>query len=478
MPIRLRLALWYGGLTGVIVLICCLITYAVHTRAHYDDVDRVLTGTSLHVADEFLAAPTPAEAMAVVAVPVSPDVAMRIYGVDGRVLADSPNDGRMPAVDPVALRAHPVAHPFDALAALAPPLQAVHAGQGTFGLARATDGTRWRLYLLSLGQTGESLVAATPIGQLDTAAVRLRWLLIAVSAAGALVALVAGRLLAGRALRPVAALSETAAAIANSVSFERRVPLLDGPRDELGQLASAFNAMLDKLQQAYQAQQRFVSDASHELRAPLTAIQGNLDLLHRRRAAMSSAEQQEALDEAGREADRLARLVADLLALARADAGVSLRRERVELDRDVLEALRESRQLVRGQTLALGMFTPVIVLGDEDRLKQLLLIVLDNALKYTPAGGTVTVDLVVRDSVAEVQVRDTGVGIPAADLPHVFERFYRADPGRARDPDGTGLGLPIARWIAEQHQGSITLASEPGQGTTATIRLPTAAAAA
>jgi two-component system OmpR family sensor kinase len=242
-------------------------------------------------------------------------------------------------------------------------------------------------------------------------------------------------------------------------------------RDELGHLAQTFNNMLESLEGAYRIQERFVSDASHELRAPLTVIQGNLELLHRQQS-MPEVERAEALAEAEREAARLGRLVAELLTLARADAGVVIKHNPVDLDGVVLEAFHEARQLAHGQILALEPFEPVRVDGDEDRLKQLILILLDNALKYTSAEGRVTLGLRKRDGNAEIIVQDTGVGISAEDLLHVFERFYRADPARSRDPGGTGLGLPIARWIAEQHGGRLTLSSEMGRATTAIVSLP------
>jgi len=164
--------------------------------------------------------------------------------------------------------------------------------------------------------------------------------------------------------------------------------------------------------------------------------------------------------------------VADLLVLARADAGISLKRCPVDLDAVVLEAYREARHLPQGQVLALDPFETARVEGNEDRLKQLLLILLDNALKYTPATGRVTLGLHRRENDVELVVHDTGVGIAPEDLPLVFERFYRADPARSRDPGGTGLGLPIARWIVEQHDGTLTLESKPGQGTAARVLLP------
>jgi two-component system OmpR family sensor kinase len=214
-----------------------------------------------------------------------------------------------------------------------------------------------------------------------------------------------------------------------------------------------------------------VADASHELRAPLTSIQGNLEILERQ-ANLPGEERMEAIGEASREAHRLARLVADLLALARADAGVPLRQEPVEMDRVLMDSVAEARHLTHGQRLEVEHLEPAVVAGDPDRLKQLVLILLDNAIKYTPPDGRVTVRLQQNGTGIEVSVRDTGIGIPREDLPRVFDRFYRADPARSRDPGGTGLGLSIARWIAEQHGGAISLDSHPGKGTTAIVRLP------
>jgi two-component system, OmpR family, sensor kinase len=239
-------------------------------------------------------------------------------------------------------------------------------------------------------------------------------------------------------------------------------------------LALTFNEMLDSLERAYRAEQRFVGDASHELRAPLTAIQANLDLLERR-PNMSEEDRATAIGDASREAHRLARLVADLLALARADAGVAIRRLRVELDRALLETLSAARPLGRGQDLEISDLVPSAVEGDEDRLRQLLLILLDNAFKYTPSDGTVTIGLTRENGWAVVTVADSGVGIPADEIPRVFERFYRADPARSRDPGGTGLGLAIARWIIQQHGGEISLESKLDQGTTVRVRLPVVA---
>ncbi|MBI3978482.1 MAG: HAMP domain-containing histidine kinase [Chloroflexi bacterium] len=470
MSLRLRLALWYGSLTGLVIMAVSLLAYAAHSRALYDQVDRSLVGAVEHVVGAYTVQQTSHELTAMLSTPILPNVAVRVHGPNGDVLAASPNAGLLPAVDPREVLARPSGPAFDAIVGLAPPFATVDSGRGAFGLIPGSDRSRWRLYAVPVDGMAGYLLAATPLGGTDAAVETFRRLVPVLTLIGAVITLVGGGLIAGRALRPVALLTQTAGAIARSRSFAQRVPV--GTRgDELGRLAATFNEMLSSLEQAYHAQQRFVADASHELRAPLTAIQANLELLERR-PEMAPAEQREAIDEACREARRLAHLVADLLALARADAGVPLRRRRVELDRVLLDALGDARHLARGQQIQLDRIDPTLVEGDPDRLKQLLLILLDNALKYTPAGGQVTLGLQQHSPVAIVVVQDTGIGISPEDLPHVFERFYRADPARAPDPGGTGLGLPIAEWIAQQHGGSISLTSERGKGTTATVRLP------
>ena len=470
MSIRLRLALWYGALFALLLLLITPLSYVFHVRGHYDDRDRALITSADHTAAEAAAM---ADKPYLVAGSGGMEVVQRLYGRDGVLRESMPGIETLPIIDPRMVLATPSVPPFDALAALVPPLDAPDApADGTFGMLNS-DGQRWRVFVQPLRQDGaiSGYVAAfTPLGRLDASIQGYRVMLVTVVVAGLAAALVGSWVIASGALRPIARMTETAGAIAHSRDLSHRIT--EPPhRDELGRLAATFNAMLASIETAYHAQQRFVADASHELRAPLTAIQGNLELLRRHRA-MPEADREEALAEAEREANRLTRLVADLLALARADAGVALQQRPVDLDVVVLDMFRTAHQLARGQTLILEPFEPARVVGDEDRLKQLVLILLDNALKYTPAEGSVTFGLRRCATSVEILVRDSGVGVPAADLPHIFERFYRADPARSRDPGGSGLGLPIARWIAQQHGGDVTLTSAHGQGTTATIRLP------
>ena len=223
---------------------------------------------------------------------------------------------------------------------------------------------------------------------------------------------------------------------------------------------------------------RFMADAAHELRTPITVLRSQAEVaLQRERDAEGYAA---ALRRVESEAERLGATVEDLLTLARADAGERpVERRRVFLDDLALDAASGARALAtkRGVALEVGRFEEAVVTGDPALLRQLLMIVLDNAVKFTPGGGRVRVSAAAPSGQAEVVVEDTGVGIPAEQLPHVFDRFYRGDPARARGDgaEGAGLGLAIARWIAEAHGARIDVTSEPGKGTRVAIRFPAAA---
>ena len=276
--------------------------------------------------------------------------------------------------------------------------------------------------------------------------------------------------LASKALRPVDRLTREASSIGRSDDLTRR--LAEPPRrDEIGRLAATFNDMLARLEQTVANQRRFLADASHELRTPLTAIRTNLAGLLRGVAA-DPAEREAALKDIAREADRMGRLVADLLALARVDAGQPLGRHPLALDTLLLEVYQQEKALADGVKLTLGELEQVEVEADPDRLKQLILNLVDNALRYTPAGGDVTLDLIRRDAWAVLRVADTGPGIPDEHLPRIFDRFYRVDQPRSRAVGGTGLGLAIARWVAEAHGGRIEVESGEATGSTFTVLLP------
>lgn len=471
MSLRLRLALWYGGLAGLLILLVCTYSYAVHGRAHYDETDAVLATSAEHVATELANALTPAQRMAVLQASRIMGPTMRVYGKDGDVRARSDSDTSVPMLT-LSEAFAPAAPPYPFAARYAPSLHASDGHVGQFSLVRSAQ--RWRVYAQPIGGRNEYLVALAPLALIDASVREFGVLMILMAVIGAVVTFFAGWVVAASALRPVAAVTRTASTIARSREFSRRVSpdSVKARQDELGRLTATFNEMLTSLEDAYGAQQRFVSDASHELRAPLTSIQANLELL-RERKDMSAEERDNAVAEAAAEATRLARLVADLLALARADAGTTLRREDVELDRVLMDVVGDAHHLVNGQRLEIDTLEPCVIRGDRDRIKQLLLILVDNAIKYTPPpAGSISVSLRQDTTAAVFEVRDTGIGISPADLPRVFERFYRADRARSRDPGGTGLGLSIARWIVTEHGGTIELSSTPGRGTTASVRLP------
>ena len=430
----------------------------------------MLQSDAQHIAAELLEARTAGERDKTLAASVLLGAGARVYDANGAVVQQEPGNGSaLPQLDPRRLMVAGSDAAYSALTALAPSLHGVSRGAGVFRVVYDANGGRWRAYVLPMTHGNQYLVATLSLRSIDSRVADFGRLMVLCAVLASIATFLGGWLLARRALRPVATL--TAGAIAQSRVLSRRVAN-GGDRDELARLATTFNEMLGSQEEVHQAQQRFVAAASHELRAPLTVVLANLELLQRGARQMDEEERAQAVGEAHAEATRMARLVADLLSLARADAGVPLRRERVELDRVLIDVMGELRHQLRGQRLAFGAFETVVVQGDPDRLKQLVVILIDNAIKYTAAGGRVDVSLRRTGDGVTIEIRDTGVGIAPEDLPRVFERFYRADPARSRDAGGTGLGLPIARWIVEEHGGTVELASVLGNGTTATVRIP------
>jgi signal transduction histidine kinase len=241
----------------------------------------------------------------------------------------------------------------------------------------------------------------------------------------------------------------------------------------VGQLINAFNQTLSRLENLFNTQRRFLADVGHELRTPLTVIKGNVDLMRR-----MGASDPESLDGIESEVDRLTRLVGDLLLLAQAESGkMPLDHRLVELDTLLLEAMQQMRVLARDRLqMRLGEIDQVLVCGDQDRLKQVLVNLIGNAIKYTPPGGEVVLGLGKAGHQARLTVTDNGPGIRPEDLPHVFERFYRGEKSRTRSRDGKGfgLGLSIAYWIVRNHGGRIEVDSKKDQGTTFCVWLPLA----
>jgi signal transduction histidine kinase len=293
---------------------------------------------------------------------------------------------------------------------------------------------------------------------------------------GTLIAIITAALATGystnRALAPLKDVTIAALQITKADDLSRRIPYQGPAEDEIGQLVQAFNQTLSRLENQFHTQKRFMADVGHELRTPLTVIKGNVGLMRRMGA------DEESLSGIESEVDRLTRLVGDLLLLAQAESGkLPLDRRLVEMDTLLLEALQQMRVLARDKLeLQLGEIDQVLVCGDKDRLKQVLVNLIGNAISYTPPGGQVIVSLGKVGNQARLVVSDNGPGIPADDLSHIFERFYRGQKSRTRTRDGKGfgLGLSIAYWIVRHHDGRIEVDSIEGQGTSFCVWLPLA----
>lgn len=329
---------------------------------------------------------------------------------------------------------------------------------------------------LVVGQSSRSvgtLQVATSMAVVDATQRSLLVVLVTGTLIAMIVAGLAGWLITRQALAPLGDVTQVALQITRADDLSRRIPYSGPSGDEVGQLISAFNQTLSRLENLFLTQRRFLADVGHELRTPLTVIRGNVDLM--RRMNELDVESMEGIQS---EVDRLTRMVGDLLLLAQAESGkLPLDRRLVELDTLVLEVMQQMRVLAKERLkMRLGDIDQVLVCGDYDRLKQVLVNLLGNAIRYTPAGGEIVVGLGKETSRARLTISDTGPGIPAEDLPHIFERFYRGEKSRTRQADGKGygLGLSIAYWIVRNHAGSIEVSSVQGEGTTFCVWLPLA----
>jgi len=310
------------------------------------------------------------------------------------------------------------------------------------------------------------------LDQMTESLSRIRRIGMAILVLTPLVAVGVGGFLARRSLRPVRQIIATARNI-GAHDLRSRVPL-SGTGDEMDQLATTLNGMLERIEEKVREIQRFTADAAHELRTPLTALRGNAELAFLR--DRSPEELRQTIEESIVQYERLQRIADDLLLLARIDACETIfRKEPLSLE-TIVEDVRDLYAPIaedRGLSLVVEEVNGIVVDGDGGRLRQVLGNLLDNAIKYTPAPGRVTMSVGQKNGAAIIRVSDTGIGIPESDLPKVFDRFYRADPARsASSVPGAGLGLSICRSIIEAHEGTIQIESVPGKGTTISARLP------
>ncbi len=455
MTLRLRLTLWYSAVLAGIIGLFGVAVYAILAASLIRQIDFNLTTA----AEDIIRASSVSPLFQSINIPPNldqfggPNIYAQVWTTDGRLANQSASLTYDKPLDPRGLtdgrQSRREAH-----------AAGVHLRVLTVPM-RTLDGT-----LVGYVQT------ASDLRVMDSAQSALLIILVGGGVIAVLSAAVIGWLAARQALQPLEMITQTALRITRADDLSRRIPMNGPPKDEVGRLGMAFNESIERLERLFNAQRRFLADVSHELRTPLTAIRGNVDLLRR----IGSADRT-SLDAIQSEAERMSRLVGDLLLLAQAEAGnLPLAHNPVELDTLLLDVFREAQVLAAGVSVTIGEIDQALVIGDHDRLKQLLLNLVSNALKFTPEGGRVTLGLArAAGEWARLTVSDTGPGIPPEELAHIFERFYRLDKARSRAQGGAGLGLSIAQRIAQMHGGRIEAMSEgEGKGATFCIWLPLA----
>jgi len=346
-------------------------------------------------------------------------------------------------------------------------------GQSSFQTASTIEGQDVRLYVAPFNVDSRTRIAIV-VGRLpreiqDVLAI-FRVVIIYSALGVVLLAGAGGMFLANRTLKPVEHITDIARGIGEG-DLSRRIDFQSD--DEMGRLASTLNGMIARLEEAFNRQRQFAADASHELRTPLAVIQAESSLaLDKKR---TQAEYRKSLDLVSQEVAYMSEIISKLLILVRSDAGyeqvnfkeINLRDLWVELSSDV-EALAQEK----GLQFLQGPMDNLTINGDKLKLRQLFLNILDNAIRYTPSGGSISCSLVRKENRAVVTIGDTGIGIPAEHLPFIFDRFYRVDKARSRAEGGMGLGLAIAGSIVKAHGGEIDIESQVGKGSTVLIMLP------
>jgi two-component system, OmpR family, sensor kinase len=466
MSLRLRLTIIYTCLLGLSLLAFSAVLYVVLQNSLMGAVDRTLQTSSQDIENRYIHTVTDTslfgQPFVVVELPpirefTTPGIYFQILNAQGRPVAHSSNLGNeVIPINPdvvqstldgqTSLTTSSPGRPAEPLRVLSKPLVLNQRTVGVLQVGASLYSVRLTmrlmLLLLILGVAVTMLVGAMII-----------WFV------------------TRRALQPLSTIAGTAEYIRSSQDLSQRLQIRT-PDDEVGRLARAFNAMIERLEAAFATQKQFIADSSHELRTPLTVIRGNLDLMKRDPQPESQAESLSAIEA---EAQRMSRLVDELMLLAQLDGAQPPARRPVALDEVVLQVYNQARVLAVGKNVMLGHVDGARVMADHDRLVQMVLNLVDNAIKYTPEGGMITLEChapAEPPAEARLVVSDTGFGIAAEDIPHLFDRFYRVDEGRARSRGGTGLGLSIVKSIAESYGGSVSVQSELGKGSIFAISLP------
>jgi two-component system, OmpR family, sensor kinase len=461
--VRTRLTLWYVAVLAGVLVAFTLGIYLLMTRALHSRVDSGLhhlmsvTQKSL-IQDAAEGQSLQDAARSTVSELSGPNQALALFDEHGQLLASNGWD--------------------EDFAVALPAIEAIASGEATLSTGVERDGddrVRLATQRLTVPLAGRTYfaIAGEPLDVVEDELESLRIILWSSVPIALILTGISGWFLARKSLAPVVAMAERADRI-GAGDLGGRLPVAN-PRDELGRLAETFNRLLARMAVAFTQQQRFMADASHELRTPIatarTAAAVTLQQPHR-----AEEEYRQSLQIVQDQSDRLARIVDDMLTLARADAGeYPLRTEPLYLNELVDEVARDARVLSAraGVRIDVDPAPDAPFVGDEHLLKRLIMNLVDNAIRHTPAGGAVRLSLAPDGTGFVLTVSDTGGGIPHAAQAHIFERFYRSDASRIRRDDrGAGLGLAIARWIAEAHAGTLELVNSSSHGTVMRLTLP------
>jgi two-component system, OmpR family, sensor kinase len=464
MPIRKKLTLLYAGVMVMLTLIIGSAATATMYFTMMGTVDNSLTQTAGQVIQNAEPFPIQRDGTVDTSVHIEPLDIFQSSGIYVQVWQTWNNDEPItPLYADGSRNLADYRHPLDP--------NTVNATEPIFSY-NTINGAPFRVFTCPIILEGNmvfgTVQVAASLQTVRKSIDRLLLIMITGGVASLSFALVMGMMISRMALRPVQSVTQAAASIADTENLRTRLKW-DGPQDEIGDMTTVFNHMLERLEHLFSVQQRFVADVSHELRTPLTAIRGNVDII--KRYGMDN----ESLEAIESEVARMSRMVNDLLLLARADYGdLKVDLFPVDLDTVISEVYREAKVLAQDRPIQVKIedFQPVRINGNSDRLKQLFLNLISNALKFTPDGGKISISLVEHEDLALIEIRDTGVGIPPEALEHIFDRFYQVDTARTHTGGGAGLGLAIAKWIVEAHSGSIRAQSAVGKGTLFTITIP------
>lgn len=454
LSIRWRLTLWNTLSLAALLAVCGLLVYGMLRQAMYRQTDQLLQSQFLELREDRRMSTDRESRIShwVHEFKEHVNVFAVVYDAQGRVFARTEElaDESVPA-EPTNATEEPQ---FDS------------ATLPIIGSQRMLTGR------MSAGSEQFTVVLMAPLDDVEANLAGVRTVLLTALPVSLLLAGAIGYWLARTALTPV----ERLRARTNEITadkLDRRLPV-DNPDDELGGLTATINDMIARLERSFVEIRRFTADASHELRTPLAVLRTEVEVAMGK--SLNDGEQRNLLSSVLEECQRLTALTDQLLTLSRDDAGTAqYAHQRIDLNSLVADVAQTMTPLAEAkqQTLVFtGDDEQTYVIGDTSRLRQVFYNLLDNAIKYTPRQGRIEVTLNSTDTVATVSISDTGIGIPAEHLPHVFERFYRVDKARTREEGGTGLGLSIAKTIVTAHDGQIEIHSQPDQGTTCTIRLP------